>query len=274
MARPRKIEKATETRYFQDVTPLWVPPGQKPIEYRYCDAIDALVEWVGSEWVNIEASNFFPMRAILVKSCESWVTHDWQSDVSWIEERKVDAKQLPDLNRAFSKFAIALGKAPFRHKKKMLSLALLSEMQAESATGMTNQKAIGSVERAIEWFGQYLTIKDRAYARYGAIEYASIPKQLPQREIAIALSLADQITFWRRDGLSEGTLHCPHKPTLSKNLPWKAIALFASANCGEPLDTATIQTRVTSLARKVALVHWRGDAPTKAEPIQKMHEGD
>jgi hypothetical protein len=264
MARPRKIEKATETKYFQDVTPLWVPPGQKPIEDRYCDAIDALVEWVGSEWVSTEDSNFFLLRAILIKSCESWVTHDWQSDVSRIEERRADAKQLPELNRTFSKFAAALRKGPFRRKKKMLGLSFLAEFYPESTSGLTNEEGIAAVERVVDWFSKYLTVKDGAYARYGAIEYAGVPNQLPRREVAIALSLADQITFWRRDGLSEGTLHCPHMPSLSKNLPWKAIALFASANCCEPLDATTIQGRVTSLVRKVALVHWRGDAPKKS----------
>lgn len=265
MARPRRVQKTTNSQYFQDVTPLWVGPGRKPIEFCYKNAVDALVDWVGSDWINNDKSNFFLMRQVLIKSCDSWLAHDWQSDALWIEERRTDAKYLSGLDRAFSKFSWALQKAPFRSKKKMLGLAFLAELQAKPTSVLTSEEGIAAVERAIERFGENLKGKDRGYARYGAIEYAGIPSQLPRQEVAIALSLADQITFWRRDGLSEGTLVCPHKPCLSKNLPWKAIALFASAKRNSDLDDSTIQTLVTSLARKIVLVHWRGDAPENPE---------
>ena len=265
MARPRKIQKETTTQYFANVTPLWVPPSSRPIHDRYKDAVNALVEWVGDDWPNNETSYFFPMRHILINSCQSWAAHDWQSDANWIEQRKADAKHLPVLERAFSKFAMALGKAPFQNKKRLLGLAFMAEIYPDMIIGLTHAEQIAAVARAIEWFNQNLKVKDRAYASFGAIGYAGIPRQLPRREVAIALSLADQITFFRRDGLSEGTLLCPHKPSISKNLPWKAIALFASANCGEPLDAATIQTLVTSLARKVAFIHWHANAVKNAE---------
>lgn len=195
-------------------------------------------------------------------SCESWAIHDWHSDTNRIERRRANAKCHPELERTFAKFSSALSKASFRDTKKMLGLAFLSELGFEQRSEMTNREGIEAVERAIDWFGQYLKYKDHAYSRYGAIEYAGIPRQLPRREVAIALSLADRITFLRRDGLSEGTLCCPHKPSLSKNLPWKAIALFASANCANrdsELTTSNVQTLVTSLARKVVLVHWSSD---------------
>jgi hypothetical protein len=262
MARPRNIQKKVETDFFQNVTPLWVRPDSQPVADRYNDAVDALAEWIGPDWPSNEKSNFFLMRHTLVRSCESWKSHNWDADAAWIAERRTDARHIGELDRTFEKFAAALNKAPFRHKKRMLGLAFLAEFLPEQDVKMTNAEGIAAVDRAVEWFRGSLKGRDRAYARYGAIEYSTIPRQLPRREVAVALSLADQITFWRRDGFSEGTLHCPHRPSISKNLPWKAIALFVSANCEaaeDILDSATIQTLVTSLAQKVALVHWRGD---------------
>ncbi len=268
MPRPKKIDKVTDTHFFNDVTPLWVSPGRPPVEVRYHDAISALVEWIGPDWVDNDKTWFFPMRSILVKSCESWAVHDWQSDFEWIEERKADIKHLPELDRAFENFLLVLNKAPFRHKKRLLGLTFLAELDSNSTSGLSNKDGIAAVDRAVEWFSGNLKIKDRAYARYGAIEYDGIPPQLPRREVAIALSLADQITWMRRDGLSEGTLNCPHKPSISKNLPWKVIALFASANSTDgdnELSTSNVQTLVKSLARKVVLVNWNGDKPQNAE---------
>lgn len=262
MGRPKTVQKNTRTQYFENVTPLWVPPNHEAIETRYHDAIDALVEWVGNGWPNNETSNFFPMRHMLIKSCQSWAAYDWQSDFDRIEERRADAKHLSKLDNAFSQFVLALGAAPFRSRKKRLGLTFLGELCPNATTKLTNEEGIAAIERALSSFGDCLKTKDRFYARYGAIEYSGIPQQLPRREVAIALCLADRITFMRRDRHSEGTLCCPHKPSFSKNLPWKAIALFASAHCFEgddELTTSNVQTLVKSLARKAVLVHWSGD---------------
>lgn len=268
MPRPRSIRKVTETRYFQNVTPLWVAPGRRLVESRYHDAVDALVEWIGGNWVNNETTNFFPMRQCLIRSCDNWAIHNWQSDAEWIERRKLKAKYLPELERTFAKFFAAMGKAPFQNEKKLLDIGFSTEFWSKLPNEMTDREAIHAVERVLEWYGQCLKVRDRGYSRFGAIMHAGIPRQLLRREVAIALSLADRITFMRRDGLSEGTLSCPHKPSISRNLPWKAIALFASANCinaESGLDASKVQTLVTSLARKVAFVDWTGDTPTKPE---------
>jgi hypothetical protein len=263
MVRPRNIQMKVDTAYFKDVTPLWVGPGRPSVVDRYDDAVDALVKWVGPDWPNNETSNFFPMRECLIRSCKSWAEHDWQSDADWIERRRLNAKHLPELESAFTKFLAVMEKAPFRNEKKMLGVAFSTEFWSEPPSDMTNKQAIDAVERALEWYGQRLKVRDRGYTRYGTITYAGIPRQLPRKEVAIALSLADRITFMRRNGFSEGTLFCPHKPKISNNLPWKAIALFASANCNnaeDELDASNIQTLVTSLAKKVEFVDWTSDA--------------
>lgn len=114
-----------------------------------------------------------------------------------------------------------------------------------------------AVEGTMDWFAKHLCRRDKFPSRYGCIVYPGLPKALPNKETAIALSLADRVSFWRRDGLSEGSLSYPHKPTLTSKLPWKAIAEFALASVSstEDGDATSIQGQVTKLARNVSGVY-------------------
>lgn len=259
MGRSKKIPTSVDTEFFRKVTPLWVAPRQDPIDQKYHAGVKSLVEWIGPNWPTNEVSNFFPMRTRLILSCEKWRLHDWDADEAWIDERRTDERSRPTLAKAFSNLQKALKLAPFKRKKKMLGLAFLAELYPDLPAGLSNAEGVAGVERAVERFAQNVNVPDRAYATYGCIKYQGIPVSIPRKEVALALSLADQITFWRRDGMQVGTMFLPHKPSLSKNLPWKAIAEFASANCADAnqmLDSTNVQTLVTSLRRNVALIDW------------------
>ena len=259
MGRSKKIPTSVDTEFFRNVTPLWVGPRSKPIDQKYHSSVQSLVQWIGPNWPTNNESNFFLMRDLLIKSCEKWRLHDWDADEAWIDERRADERNRPTLAKAFSNFQKVLKLAPFKRKKKMLGLAFLVELCPDLPTRLSNAEGVAGVERAIERFAKNVNLPDSAYAKYGCIEYKGIPVSIPRKEVALALSLADQITFWRRDGMQVGTMFCPHKPSLSKNLPWKAIAEFASANCADAnqmLDSTNVQTLVTSLRRNVALIYW------------------
>jgi hypothetical protein len=261
MARRRGIDEVTSTAYFENVTPLWVPPNVAPIDTRYHNAILELAKWAGPNWVSNEETFFFPLRQKLIRICERWRDHDWPRDVRWINERREDSNNLASLDRAFGKFVSALKKAPFRQNKRALGIAFLAELCPDAHIDLNHEQGINAVERALDRFHQNLKIKDGARAQFGPIEYPCMPRQPPEREIAIALSLASSITIWRRDGLSEGNHISPHKPVISKNMPWKAIALFAwanSENADYEMDIKDIQKRVTSLARTVVAVDLMG----------------
>lgn len=261
MARRRSVLEVTSTAYFEGITALWVPPNVAPINTRYHSAILELAKWAGPNWVSNEETFFFPLRQKLIRICERWRDHDWSHDVRWIDERREDSNSLGGLDHAFGKFVSALKKAPFRQNKRALGIAFLSELCPDAHIELNHEQGINAVERALGRFYQNLKVKDHARAQFGPIEYPRIPRQLPEREIAIALSLASSITIWRRDGLAEGNHISPHKPAISKNMPWKAIALFAwanSANADYQIDTKDIQKRVTSLARKVVAVDLMG----------------
>jgi hypothetical protein len=261
MARRRRIDEVTSTAYFDDVTPLWVPPNVSPIDTRYHSAILELAKWAGPNGVSNEETFFFPLRQKLIRICERWRDHDWSHDVRWIDERREDSNSLAGLDHAFGKFVCASRKAPYRQQKRALGIAFLAELCPDSRVELYHEQGIAAVERALDRFTQTLKVTDHARAQFGPIEYPQIPRQLPEREIAIALSLASSITIWRRDGLAKGNHISPHKPAISKNTPWKTIALFAwanSTNADYQIDIKDTQKRVTSLAKKVVAVDLMG----------------
>lgn len=259
MARAKSIPACLDTKFFQKVTPRWVPPGTDPIAKEYHDAIQSLAEWVGPNWISNEETGFFTLRHILIRACDTWDSYDWARDKQLIAERRNDNRHLHDLEISYRRFTKALKRSEFSRKRKLLGLCLLTELCPEAEVKLNDEEALQAIDRALLSFTEYLKISDNSNARYGPLEYAKVPARLPDREVAIAISLADQITYWRRDGFSEGTLCCPHKPKLSKRLPWKAISEFATAQSVESqvsLDAHNVQQRVLSHLKSVALVHW------------------
>jgi hypothetical protein len=258
MARPKNIPKEISTQYFQGVTPLWMLPGEDSIPKKYNDAVMSLAEWCGPEWHVNGSSNFLLMRNVLIKSCGAWSQYDWESDEARIDQRRNDAKHRPTLARAAKGLKQALSKAPFNRKKRQLALSFLYELRAEAPESTTIAEGIAAVERVIERFADQCSRPDHAAARFGPIEYSRLPKTLPRREVAIALSLAGKVTLMRRDGLQAGSKIRGGPPNISDNLPWKAIAEFASANCEDAndiVDASSVQTLVMSLSKKISRVY-------------------
>ena len=259
MSRRKAIPESINTQYFKNVTPLWRPPDQPPIPEKYHDGVLALAEWAGPDWADNGKTDFFLIRTVVIESCEAWFSYDWDVDAAWIAERKADAKLLPNLKKSAIELSRLFGNGDFRALKKNLVRAILIELGIDAPKTLTNGKAISALERSIEHFADWTKVGDKFHARYGAIEYLDLPDRLPRQETAIALSLADRITFFRKDGHSSGSLTTPHLPNISPKLPWKAIALFASANMADSdrqIGPSNVQTLVTSLSEHIARVHW------------------
>jgi hypothetical protein len=258
LPRRQKIPQSIDSQYFTDVTPLWVAPGREPIPDKYHDAVQLLAEWAGPSWSDNEQTDFFLIRTVVVQSCDSWAAYDWGADEQRISELRSDSRRHATLVKAAENIANLLGQPGFRSIKRRFLRSFLLDIGGDIRVGLTNGEAVAAVERSFQRLAEGAKIQSWPRVRYGAIEYESLPGRLPQREVAVALSLADRITFFRKDGHSAGSLGTPHPPNISPKLPWRAIAYFASANASadRQLDESSIQKQVTSLARSVESVHW------------------
>lgn len=259
MARRKAIPQSIDTEYFSDVTPLWVPPGRSPIPERYHDAVWALAEWAGEGWSDNDETDFFLIRQVLIQSCEAWSQHDWERDRIWIEERLEDQKTLKQFGRSLSMMSVLAGPIRFKRLKIRFVQILSASLGIKLPSNLKNGKCIDAFDQSVKFLGSSIEHGDNFPAQFGAVEYLELPNRLPQIEVAVALCLADRITFFRKDGHSRGTLHNPHEPTLSPELPWKSIALFASANvpdADEEIGQSNVQTRVENLAKSADRVRW------------------
>jgi hypothetical protein len=254
MGKPKSFTKSFATHLYDTVTPMFVHEGV--IDDRYFSAVNSLVDWAGADWADNDRTGFFLLRDRLIVTCEKWKDHDWAADEQSICERKKDQTHLPALWTAFRKFKIELEKSSFRYHKAQLGLIFWSEFISDDAQFSSKLLTIDAVESALERFDKFLEINDQGFANFGCIRYRTLPPKLCKKEIALALALATIINVHRKDGLSEGNIHAPFPPILTRRLPWKAIAEFASANSDDKLDIETIQTRVTSLTNQVDCVDW------------------
>lgn len=259
MARRKAIPHEIDTQYFAGVTPLWVPPGGAEIPDKYHEAVVELAKWAGPQWSENDASGFFLIRQVVIASCEAWSAYDWERDRIWIEERRQDVKLLRRTSGLAGTLRTLAGSNRFKRLKIRFVARLLTQLNIKLPTDLKNGDCIDAFDQSLKGFADSIDIGDRLPAIYGAIEYQNIPNSLPKITVAVALTIADRITFFRKDGHSKGTLINPHRPTLSPNLPWKAIALFASASADDDNgfgDGQSVQTLVESLARTVSYVRW------------------
>ncbi len=258
MPRRQKIPQSINSQYFTGVTPLWVAPGSESIPDKYHDAVRLLAEWAGPSWSDNEQTDFFLIRTVVVQSCKSWAAYDWDADDQWISELRSDNRRYAKLVKAAENIAILLGQPGFRFVKHQFLRSFLLDIGVDIPESLTNGEAVAAVERSFQRLAEGAKIQSWPRVRYGAVEYESLPGRLPQKEVAVALSIADRITFFRKDGHSAGSLCTPHPPHISPSLPWRAIAYFASANAStdRQVDESSIQKQVTSLARSVGSVYW------------------
>jgi len=248
-----------DTPYFSGVSPLWVTPGKPEIAERYHEAVLELAKWAGPDWADNKKTNFFMIRQVVIQSIDAWSNYDWDQDRRLIDERKDDVRQLRKAKGLPQILRSLVGSDRFKSLKIRFVTAILAHLKIEIPTTLRNGDCFDAFDRGFGNLADAIEAGDQFSAKYGAIEYDQLPRSLPRIRVAIALCIADRITLFRRDGYSKGTLVCPHPPSLSPDLPWKAIALFASANTGEveaTLEEANVQTLVESLAKSAKLIRW------------------
>lgn len=257
MVKPRNRPRSVNTAHFSGVTPLWVQPGQAPVSECYHAASMSLADWAGPAWSDNDASGYFPLRHFLVGICERWRSYDWQADADLIATRKRAAKNREALARATRAFRHALGQSAFRTAERDLGVSIVHALSQNPRTAMKYEEGCDAVSTALRALEDDALRPDRAPVRYGPLTYCMMPQRLPEREIAVALVLADLVTGFRKDEHRGGGVQFPRQPQLSPNLPWKAIAEFATANSDDgeaKTHPDNVATRVRNLRRKVAQI--------------------
>lgn len=257
MPKPKNRPAAVNTPYFEGVTPLWVAPDREPIPKRFHAACMSLADRAGPYWPENDKTGYFPLRHSLVKICEQWHAHDWDADEYQIAARKLDEKNRKNLADRTKAFRLSLGKSAFRYAERDLGLSIVSALCPEAQIDLTLEQGCDAVASALQQFETAISRPDRFPVRYGPLEYDTFPNRKPAREIAIALVLADLATGFRMDEHREGGTTFPRAPLLSPNLPWKAIAEFATAFTDDrnaSIDPNNIATRVGNLREKVVRI--------------------
>ncbi|GAA4047831.1 hypothetical protein [Parerythrobacter jejuensis] len=256
MAKPRNRPDAVSSTYFEGVTPLWVAPGRAPIPERYHAASFSLADWAGPSWPDNAASGFFPLRHFLIEACAKWQAHDWQADRDQIAARKQDARHRPSLVKATQAFRQAIGRSSFRRAERELGVSIAAEFCPHAKFELEHKDSCNAVANALRELEKRWSRVDRSPVRFGPLLYDTIPR-LPEREIAVALVLADLVTGFRKDEHRAGGNHFPRPAVLSPKLPWKAIAEFATAYSDDPeasINPDNVAMRVRNLRGKVAQI--------------------
>lgn len=259
MGRRPPIPEAIDSDFFKGVTPLWRPPATAAIPERYHEAVLELAKWAGPDWSQNNETDFFLIRNLTIRSCEAWRTYDWDYDSKVIVHRKDDRKLLKAPKKLSHPLRQIIGGNRLIRFKIHFTRIFLASLGVSLSKGTTNAQTIDAFDEALSYLTGAIEAGDNLSARFGAIEYDAIPAATPKISVAVALCLADQITFFRRDGYQKGTLDNPHKPNLSPDLPWKAIAYFSAAAVDDPDETISefnVQSRVESLAMSAIRVWW------------------
>ena len=258
MAKPLKRPNTVKSAYFEGVTPLWVAPGRDPIPHHYHAASISLADWAGPDWPENEKSGFFPLRHFLIGACDKWQAYDWDRDKEQIALRKQDDKQRETLARTTKAFRLALRKSAYRKAERDVGIAIAAALCPDGSIDLTYSQGCDAVADALKEFEARASRKDRAPVRFGPLLYEGFPRRLPEPEIAVALVLADFVTGFRKDNHRAGGVGFPRAPLLSPNLPWKAIAEFATAFTLDPnasINPDNIATRVGNLRNKVTRIY-------------------
>lgn len=257
MAKPRNRPSSVNSSYFDGVTPLWVKPNDAPIAQRYHAASISLADWAGPCWSDNEATGFFPLRHYLISACEKWHAYDWAADEELISVRKQEERHRETLVRTTKAFRLALRKSAFRRAERDVGIAIAAALCPDGQIDLAYEQGCDAIAHALRDFEVRVARRDRAQVRFGPLLYDAFPKRLPEREIAVALVLADLVTDFRKDIHRAGVRFSHRTPLLSPNLPWKAIAEFATAftnDSAASINPDNIATRVGNLQKKVARI--------------------
>lgn len=266
MPRPQKRAKRVDTDFFNDVSPMWQPPGREAVPREFQEAVEALADWIGPNWYDQEYSGFFLLRNDLIRTVMRWQGYDWASDrVKYNRERDWKESR-PKIGRAATNLLHELTTGNDPPTRRLFSDVIRNAFSTRAAPAQAMWQNSQAVVDSIEVFSRAVLATTPRNGRFGPLELSGFPA-LAGPIVAMAILLADRITCLRRDIANE-KLEASNvrrsrwsglPPRSSRRLPWRAIGLFAAQaipdDIGDDYDFDGLQSRAERFSKQVARLH-------------------
>ncbi len=223
-------------------------------------------------WHEEQNSKFLWTRDCFIAACEEARSIDWDAEKNRAFDKKQLREQVADFTKAIRVFRKALDKAPFQlgapqkltHLFHQMYLHYSDENQEQwlpdlvdnMTSGLTSRNPLAALDGLAEYYDGWRDL-GRGYFQYGMIGYEKLPKRLPDKQVALAMILADRFTSCRPDGEQVRQIHLPKAATLSVGTPWEMIRLFVDAAFEEPSNSKNLQRRVQAAIKAGAKIGLR-----------------
>jgi hypothetical protein len=212
-------------------------------------------------WHEEQKSKFMWTRDLFIAACEEARAIDWDATRNKFAEKKELGQRVKDFTKATRTYRKALEKAPsqmgapqklthffnqmYEHYADQNQESWEPDLQDGMTSGLTNRNPLAALDALAEFFDGWDDLGKGAF-QYGMIGYYKMQRRLPDRQVVLAMVLADWFTFCRPDDEQVRSPDLPRVPNLSTNTPWDVIKLFVDAAFDEPSKSMDLQTRVKS----------------------------
>jgi len=270
VAKTKSRQKFVQSLCFGQGAAIWRSPKQvsiSPISPIYHEAVETLADWIGPGWDNNKKTGFFPLRDLILKQIETWRQYDWQLDENRISKTRIARRNSKNIISTFDNFNANFSDSEQTDALVWLGHSIAGFLHPGLPRNGSNEEYAENVKRGLKTFRSNFVSSLENSVRFGPLEYETLPKQLPHRQIAMAILLCDLISSRRlniNDSGIERSLRTSrwdgNQPRISKNVPWHAIGLFVTADSNASdadIEIANLQHRVKSAIKSVSSIHLR-----------------
>lgn len=253
----------------RSLSPIWTmvgPKGRKidgEIAPRYHAAAISLATcpFFKNRWAqDFDNSKFLMIRDQWITACEAARAHDWQAQYNEHTHRLSLDKKAAELAAATRQFREAMAKDRYGGAQKFAYFLWAAfddrPIADDDALRMTSSVPADAVLKGLDRFAGYCEMplgRGTGTFPFGPIHYLKLPMRLADREVALALELADLFSRWRADRPRTSPF-AGRTPLITSRTPWKQLAQFIDAAFDNAATTKGLQKRVQVMAATNVLV--------------------
>jgi hypothetical protein len=185
---------------------------------------------------------------------------DWQAQYNEHTHRLSLDKKAAELAAATRQFREAMAKDRYGGAQKFAYFLWAAfddrPIADDDALRMTSSVPADAVLKGLDRFAGYCEMplgRGTGTFPFGPIHYLKLPMRLADREVALALELADLFSRWRADRPRTSPF-AGRTPLITSRTPWKQLAQFVDAAFDNAATTKGLQKRVQVMAATNVLV--------------------